>query len=63
MRMETAPMCAIDEEPLYGVANERDEYTVVSFSSSKRKFRLTYNDDLTGRTCGYAASVGSVVLQ
>jgi hypothetical protein len=55
-------MFAIDEEPLYGVANERDEYTVVSFSSSKRKFRLTYND-LTGRTCGYAASAGSVVLQ
>jgi len=40
LRMRTVGS-APDEKSLYGVANKRDGYTVVSFSSQKRKFRLT----------------------
>src|SRR5208337_390797 len=39
LRMKTVGS-ALDEKSFYGVANKRDGCTMVSFSRSKRKFRL-----------------------
>jgi hypothetical protein len=47
LRMKTVGS-APDEKSLYGVANKRDGCTMVSFSRSKGRFRLT---KAAGRDC------------